>query len=316
MKKLNIFLFGALFLLAFSACEEKERPFPEFADIEHGAYGSLIDGINGVYDFFAPEESVISFTVEFYDDNQGMNVAEYNWQVSYIDNNGANVGPVDFRSFTPADWGRSERGLPTLTTSFSFADALTALGLTTADIVGGNTIRFDATIVMNDGRTFSNNNTGTNVRGGAAFQGLFRINQAIICPSNLAGTYDLEGTPTLPWPYDCESTTWTGTTTWTEVAIGVYEVEDFSFGAYYGCAGVASGMGSSTLPGGSLQIQDACGTLTPIGSSRWGEIYTYNEVTVDGPVLTIVWSNDYGEGGTAVITRPDGTDWPPLNNGM
>ncbi|MGB3545703.1 MAG: hypothetical protein WBA17_01945 [Saprospiraceae bacterium] len=305
MKKLNIFLFGALFLLAFSACEEKERPFPEYDDIEHGAYGRLIDGINGIYDFFALDDSAIDFTVEFYDDNQGMNVAEYNWQVTYIKAGEPNIGPVDFRSFTPADWGRSERGLPTLTATFAIQDALAVLGLTNDDVEKGNTVRFDATIVMTDGRTFSNNNTGTNVRGGAAFRGLFRINQPVICPSNLASLYDLVTTDT-----------WCGnagpisdTISWKEVGVGVYEVADFSFGAYAACYGPGS-----TLPGGTLQIQDACNTLSPLGSSRWGEIYTFEEVTTDGSSLTIVWTNDYGEGGTATFIRTDGTDWPPLTN--
>ncbi|MGB3545706.1 MAG: hypothetical protein WBA17_01960 [Saprospiraceae bacterium] len=296
-----------MFLLAFTACEEKERAFPEYEEIEHGAFPRLIEGIDGVYDFFAPDESAITFTVEFYDDNDGQNVAEYNWDVSYIVSGGDNVGPVPFRSFSASEFGRSEFGLPSLTATFSFADALDALGLTTDDIEGGNVIRFGSTIVMNDGRTFSADNTGSNVIGGGSFQGLFRINQAIICPSNLAGTY--EQTTTDTWcgeagPFD-------GTSTWTEVGIGVYEVEDFSFGAYEPCYGAGS-----TLPGGSLQIQDACGTLTPIGTSRWGEVYVFEQVSVDGPDLTIVWTNDYGEGGTATFTRTDGTDWPPLNNGM
>lgn len=43
------------------------------------------------------------------------------------------------------------------------ADPLSALGLTDADITGGDRSRFLATVVLNDGRTFSSSNTGTNI---------------------------------------------------------------------------------------------------------------------------------------------------------
>lgn len=312
MKKLHLGFFAAI-LLIFTACEEKDRAFPEFGDddVATGAFPRLIDGVNGIFDFFDPAGSEIDFTVEFYDVNQGADVASYNWTVTHISNSGGdNTGPVEILSIPASSFGTSEFGLPSATVQFSLAGALDALGLTTDDIEGGDAMRFEATVVMEDGREFTRFNTGSNVISGGAFRGTFIVDQAIICPSDLAGTYNVSTTPDLPWPYACAGgTTWTGTTTWTEVAIGVYEVEDFSFGAYYACQGVSEGMGTATLPGGSLQIQDACGRLSPIGASRWGEVYTW-DVSTDGPDLTIVWSNDYGEAGTTVISRTDGTDWP------
>lgn len=314
--KIN-FQFGliVLLLLAFTACEEKERAFPEFGDddVATGAFARRIDGVNGIFDFFAPETSVIDFTVEFYDLNQGRDVSEYNWTVSHISNSGGdNHGPAAIRSIPASSFTPSQFGLPSVKVEFSLAESLTALGLTTDDIAGGDNIRFEATIVMNDGRTFTRANTGPNVISGAAFRGTFLVDQPVICPSDLAGTYTVSSTPDLPWPYDCAGATWTGETTFTSVGVGLYEVPDFSFGAYYGCQGVETGAGTATLPGGSLQIQDACGKLTPIGASRWGEVYEFLEVGVDGPTLRIKWNNDYGEAATTLITRTDGTDWPPL----
>ncbi|MEL6141869.1 MAG: hypothetical protein AAFQ37_01960 [Bacteroidota bacterium] len=316
MKKIHLGLV-AVMLLIFSACEEKERAFPEFGDdnVQTGAFARLIDGVNGVFDFFDPAGSEIDFTVEFYDVNEGNDVAEYNWTVQHIDNaNGNDSEAVPILNIPSSSFGRSDFGLPSTTVRFTLQEALDVLGLTTNDINGGDNMRFEATIVLNDGRTFSRANTGSNVISGASFRGTFLVDQAIICPSDLSGTYAVTSTTTLPWPYTCEGGTWTGETTWTEVAEGIYEVEDFSFGAYYACAGLTSGEGTSTLPGGSLQIQDACNILTPIGASRWGEVYTYEELSVDGPDLRIVWSNDYGEAATTIISRTDGTDWPPLTN--
>ena len=45
---------------------------------------------------------------------------------------------------------------------------------------------------------------------------------------------------------------------------------------------------------------------------RWGETYTFNNLTVDGKSLTIDWVNDYGEGGITTLTRTDGKNWPAL----
>lgn len=299
----------------FASCEEEERTFPEFGDddVATGAFARKIDGVNGIFDFFDPAGSEIDFTVEFYDVNEGRDVASYNWTATHINNAGGNnTGPVDILSVPASSFGTSDFGLPSTTITFSLQGALDALGLTTDDISGGDNIRFEATIVMNDGRTFTRFNTGSNVISGASFAGMFILDQPIICPSDLGGTYNVSGTATLPWPYSCPGAgaPWTGTTTWTSVAVGVYEVEDFSFGGYYSCSGTET----NTLPGGSLQIQDACNILAPIGASRWGEVYTFSSVTTSGADLTIVWSNDYGEAGTAVISRTDGTDWPALTN--
>lgn len=314
MKKLQFGLLAAL-LLMFTACEEKERAFPEFGDddVETGAFARMIDGVNGIFDFFDPAGSEIDFTVEFYDLNEGRDVAAYNWTATHINNAGGdNTGPVDILAIPSSSFGTSEFGLPSTTVSFTLEQALTTLGLTTDDINGGDAIRFEATIVMNDGRTFSRANTGANVISGGSYRGTFLVDQSIICPSDLGGTYSVTSTASLPWPYSCPGggAPWTGETTFTEVAEGIYEVPDFSFGAYYSC----SGNENNTLPGGSLQIQDACGIIAPIGASRWGEVYTFSEVSVNGADLTIVWSNDYGEAGTSVISRTDGSEWPPLRN--
>lgn len=305
----------ALFIVVFAACEETDRTFPEFGDddVQTGAYARKIDGVNGIFDFFDPAGSNIDFTVEFYDVNEGRDVANYSWTATHINNAGGdNTGPVPVMSIDASSFGTSDFGLPSTTINFSLGQTLTDLGLTAADINGGDNIRYEATITMNDGRTFDRFNTGSNVISGASFAGTFILDQPIICPSDLGGTYDVSTTAGLPWPYPCPGAgaPWTGTTTWTESAEGVYDVEDFSFGGYYSCSGTET----NTLPGGTLQVQDACNILAPIGASRWGEVYTFTSVTVSGSDLTIVWENDYGENGTSVISRTDGTDWPPLTN--
>lgn len=309
IKNISLALFGFVLVFAFSSCE-KERAFTEYEDLEHGAFARLIDGVNGIYDFFNIDGSTIDFKVEFYDDNNGANVAEYNWTVEYVNNAAGTVSaPVSLVNISASSFSPSPDGLPSTSVSFGMRDVMDAFGFTEDDINGGDAFRFQATIVMNDGRTFSATNTGVNIISSAPFSGWFRFEQSIICPSELAGTFDY--VTTEAW---CGSgTPYSGTATWEEVGVGVYNTVDFSYGAYFACYG-----DGATLPhddaAGNLRIENACDRLFPTGASRWAETYWYNSVESNGTDLTIAWENDYGESGTVTLTRQDGVDWPNLTN--
>lgn len=318
MKKLFYSLFTLSIILAFTACEEKERAFPEYDDLEHGAYARVLSK-EGNFFLTDVDNSTISIEVEFYDENDGKDVSSYSWVVEYIDkaNGGAgSVAPVNILSIDASAFGtNSDTGLPSTSFSFSLPDVLSTLGLTTADVDGGSTFRFNATLTLNDGRTFTASNTGSNVISSAPFSGLFSFDADLLCTSDLEGIYEAT---TVGW---CGDTGPTILSQWVSVGPGVYRVvnpadpdnvdaEDFSFGAYDACYGAGS-----TLPGGDLRIKDACNIIAPIGSSRWGEVYEFLSVTVNGPELIIEWKNDYDpEAGTTTLVRTDGTNWPPLTN--
>ena len=118
-----------------------------------------------------------------------------------------------------------------------------------------------------------------------------------LCVSELEGSFT---TSTRGWCGIVQ----TGTADWTQVADGIYETYDFTYGAYLACYSWTG------IPEGSLQIKDTCGKLEPIGASQWGEIYWFNNVTVSGIDLIIDWENDYGEAGVSTLTRTDGNNWP------
>jgi hypothetical protein len=317
MKKLFYPIFALGLLLAFTACE-KDRAFPEYDDMEHGAFARLLSR-TGAFFLTDIDNSAIDISVEFYDDNDGKNVASYDWVVEYIDkaNGGANsVAPVNILSIPASSFGtNSATGLPSVSFSFTLPQVFNALGVTAADVDGGSTFRFNATVTLNDGRSFSAANTGPNVISSAPFSGFFSFDADLLCTSDLSGTYEAT---TVGW---CGNTGPTIMTQWIETnSEGIYDVvdpanpsdgdaADFSFGAYEACYGPGS-----TLPGGNLQIKDACNIIAPIGASRWGETYWYNDVQVNGNELIIDWENDYAEGGVSTIVRTDGTDWPPLTN--
>lgn len=308
-------LFGFMLLLVGTACE-KDRTFVEFADLETGAYARELSR-EGTFFLTDIANSAIDISVEFYDVNQGKDVASYSWTVNYIDkaNGGAgNAGPANLLTINASEFGTSPSGLPSADFGFTLQQAFDALGLTPNDVDGGSTFRFNGTITMNDGRTFTAANTGNNIVSSAAFRALFSFDADLLCTSDLEGIYEAT---TVGW---CGDTGPTIMSQWIATGTGLYKIadpadpdnvdaEDFSFGAYTACYGEGS-----TLPGGDLRLKDACNIIAPTGVSRWGEVYTFQSVTVSGPSLEIVWDNDYGEGGTTTLIRPDGTDWPPLTN--
>ena len=187
---------------------------------------------------------------------------------------------------------------------------------------------------MNDGRTFDSNNTTSNIQGQPVYRGLFSIRQGVInvpCFSKLSGTYEVTATSTnqmagIGWD-GCEGATFTTTVRfealhdeevfntgfykiYTVNANGV-ELEDPSFGGYYTCyTGTQTDDTGASLPLGDVQLVDDCGALFFQGTSQWGELYSFNAVTVNGADLTLDWVNDYGEGASVRITRLDGTEWP------
>lgn len=295
-------------LLAFTACEE-DRAFIEFDDLGKGAFARKLDGVNGEFNFFDPAGSGIDFTVEFYDDNQGKNVQSYEWAAAYIDRATNTIGnPSVIATFTQSDFKpEPSSGLPSITVNFSFLQVLDAMGLTTDDITGGDAIRLTATITKTDGSTFTIDNTdATVISNPPAFGALFLIDQNIVCPSTLGGTFDYVHTAMLIGPdaVPCGPETLTGTVTWEDLGSGVYQPSDLSFGQYGECWADAPAVASDT------RITDACGNLAIVGGDQYGLSYTYEITDISGSSMTIDWFNSYNDFGTVVLTRQDGMDWP------
>ena len=159
------------------------------------------------------------------------------------------------------------------------------------------------TITKTDGTVFTNENTGPNMKSSNAFRALFYLDVSIICPSNLAASFDASS---VGW---CGATgTYSGS--WELAgAENLYKVSDgdFSYGAYFACYG-----GWTGKPMGTLKIQDACNVLSAIGASQWSEVYTFNSVSVNASATTVTidWVNDYGEAAVSGLTRNDGGTWP------
>ena len=84
MKHLLLPFLGAV-TLAATGCDDKETPFFEFEELGKGAIPRAVVAPNGTFNLDGVDTSSVSFEVEFFDENDGRDVAEYVWEVAYAE---------------------------------------------------------------------------------------------------------------------------------------------------------------------------------------------------------------------------------------
>lgn len=293
MKKYFFFLgFALLATVLVSSCtkDEDENAFKEIAP--RGAVVN-VTGVDGFFDLTNPSATA-TFTVA----TLGESVSSVKILKSY--NGGTPVEQTTVSTFPS-------------TLLFSLTDALAGTGVSIGDVGVGDIITFSFSEVSTSSGSYPSGRT---------------VNIDVKCPSDLGGTYDFStvSTGTAPWT---TGVTTTGKVRFDNTGNGIYDIYttpaggveflDASFGAYFGGWGydgsdpnVQNNMPNTGVTTGRVQLGDLCNKLFFIGESQWGEVYSFNNVTVNGSVLTLDWINDYGEGGVATITRTDGSSWPAL----
>lgn len=154
--------------------------------------------------------------------------------------------------------------------------------------------------------------------------GTIIINLKPLCPitDDLSGTHsytqtamqvgDGEGTSTG----NAISGTISGTVTWTEAApgagqeagrVGKYSLDDASFGLYEQVYEDDPAVG----PDGAF-FTWVCREFLFSGSDQYSDTFTYNIISVTGPVMVFTWRNTWGDGGTVTLTREGNVDWPEV----
>lgn len=338
MKKFSLYTLALMIgVFTIFSCSEKDRAFPEFGDddVLTGAYPRLVEGVNGHLDYEHPnnpDSSSLSFVVEFYDVNQGRDAASYSWSATY-----GTFGPTVVKTYTAADFVTNADGLPQLSATITFDEIFNALGMTIADFELTQDFLLDATLTLNDGRSFSFANSGSNVVGQPTHNALFRHVPAVIkkpCNSVLAGTFDAKvkvaesATVAVPGTWGgCVGNEWTGEVRFeeehdpatfdagvyrvysTDPVLGVELADDASMGAYYGCPAYGIDATGGGLPLGDVRVTESCGKMGFSGASQWGEVWIFTKVEVDGPTLILHIENDYGEAAEVELTRQDLQPW-------
>ena len=293
-------------LIFLSSCRDFVEPAVPYKDFDTGAYLRTITRTSTTFNFFDLASSKFALTIEAVDKEDGKTVQTVEIRVRhrrlipgvglrYTPANDVVVKTLKASDFKPNTASRFLRASFEVTA----AEAIAAVGLTNAGVSGSDVFEFRLVLIDKFGRKFSSDNVTTNVAGAPFYDSPFQYPTSVVCPSDLAGTYDFDALETF-----CGAK-YSGKITLTAVASspGSYTVSDGTFGAWDKCYPDAWGSGN-------VRISDACGKLTMSGADKYGDSYSMVVKSVTPSVLTFEWKNTYGESGTVALKSNAGKPWP------
>jgi hypothetical protein len=293
-------------LIFLSSCRDFVEPAVPYKDFDTGAYLRTIARTSTTFNFFDLANSKFALTIEAVDKEDGKTVQTVEVRVRHrrlIPGVGLKYTPAndvivktlkasDFKTNTASRFLRAD-------VVVTAAEAIAAVGLTNAGVSGSDVFEFRLVLIDKFGRKFSSDNVTTNVAGAPFYDSPFQYPTSVVCPSDLAGTYDFDALQTF-----CGKK-YSGKVTLTAVASspGSYTVSDGTFGAWDACYPDPWGSGN-------VRISDACGKLTMSGADKYGDSYSMEVKSVTPALLTFEWKNTYGESGTVAIKSNPGKPWP------
>lgn len=296
-------------LIFLSSCRDFVEPRIPYATFDTGAYLRTIARTSTTFNFFDLANSKFALTLEAVDIEDGKTVQTVEIRVrhrrlipgvglKYTPTSDALVKTLQASDFGPNADSRFLRASFQVTST----EAIAAVGLTAADIKGGDVFEFR--LVLNDkfGRRFSSDNVTTNVGGAPFYASPFQYPVSVICPSDLAGTYDFTASEQKSDYGTCAGGTFTGKTTWTKVGTSTrYLVSDGTFGLY-GCQG--------DVYKGDVGVSDACGVLSMSGVDGYGSPYSMKFISVTPELLTFSVTNGYDDFMVVKVKSNAGKPWP------
>ena len=195
-------LLGALVFL--SSCRDFVEPNIPYSEFDTGAYLRTITRTSTTFNFFNLGSSRFALTLEAVDIEDGATVETVEIKVQHrrlIPGVGLEYtpsAPVLIRTLSAADFAPNDQSR-FLRTSFEIpaAEAIAAVGLTPADIEGGDVFEFS--LILNDkfGRSFNRENVSGNIAGAPFYDSPFQYFVSVICPvesTYAIGTYSLKQT--------------------------------------------------------------------------------------------------------------------------
>ena len=296
-------------LIFLSSCRDFVEPRIPYATFDTGAYLRTIARTSTTFNFFDLANSKFALTLEAVDIEDGKTVQTVEIRVrhrrlipgvglKYTPTSDALVKTLQASDFAPNADSRFLRASFQVTST----EAIAAVGLTAADIKGGDVFEFR--LVLNDkfGRRFSSDNVTTNVGGAPFYASPFQYPVSVICPSDLAGTYDFTASEQKSAYGTCAGGTFTGKTTWTKVGTSTrYLVSDGTFGLY-GC--------QNDVYKGDVGVSDACGVLSMSGVDGYGSPYSMKFISVTPELLTFSVTNGYDDFMVVKVKSNAGKPWP------
>ena len=172
MKNISILL-GLL--LVVTSCADPDNLINDVLD--NYTNGAVIRTISssGEYNFYAPDTSVFTATIEEHDTENGALMQDIEISVSF------NSGTEKLiQTLLPSDFTKGPTGLPRTDISVSLGDAMTALGLSSSQYTGGDAVNINLKLNLTDGRSFGADQA-TGSMTGSYFKSPYRYAKIIKC---------------------------------------------------------------------------------------------------------------------------------------
>lgn len=301
---------GLGLVLLISACADEDlAPVVTQDTLLFGAFPRLIELRAGEFDLANLSTSAYDMEVDFVDNAEGRDVAEYRIYMQFQDNNpengDASTDRTLFRTLTPGDFRPGPNGNLGVDVTIPFTEAAQFVGVSLDDVMSGDRFRITSEVEKEDGRIFSNDNSTSAIAN--TFGGIFNFNITATCPlgnDEFVGDYvitygevyeafELFGATVTPFGQEPFSRTVTltlvpGSTTRRNIAIGTYLVPGYNFDAGtitldFACDVVTStnvdsgaGCGSGTLAAG----QNGTASFDLNDDSTW--TIPFNDFASDG----------------------------------
>ncbi len=197
MKKIiNLILIAGLVLVSAS-CEDTDKLNFDPLTLEEGAFLRTLSVESNTFNAADIPGSMWGATVEGDDGSNGDLMTSVDVFVSFRDNTPDNgeTAPAEalIKTIPIADFARNDDGFLQASISATAPETLSALGITSSDIDGGDRFTFRLALNLSDGRVFSSTNIGLNITG-PFFNSPFRYVADVVCnPLNpIAGDYIFE----------------------------------------------------------------------------------------------------------------------------
>lgn len=200
-KLINILILPCLIVFSLSSCEQEEKdPFYKLssAEIETGAYfRSIVAG--GTVDLNDLDNSVYSIQGELVTPENGNDVESIELWVEFKDRStnteDDSVTSTFVTTVNPSSLMQNTDGLLEHTFNMTIPEAMTALGLNSSLISGGDQFFFQVVINMNDGRVFDKDSSGDSIKGELFFSSPFEYTASVVCLADpIVGDWILEMT--------------------------------------------------------------------------------------------------------------------------
>lgn len=197
MKNIKLILSATtIVMLLFTSCKDDELDRLDQNQITTGAILRTLNSDLPVVDRNNPDATNLSVQVEFDDFLEQNTLESVDVFMSFVDTSPVNnqllsfdeaqLGTVPSSEFSAGDSGKL-----TGTISANIGEAMSAIGVTQAQIYGGDVFLIRLSLNTTNGQVFSSDNVGTKIQGSSAFLSPFRYSTSVVCPPP-AGTWTID----------------------------------------------------------------------------------------------------------------------------